>query len=44
MDFGRTLFGHVGGTLFAVMVAVSCFGALNGTTFSYNLRVTYLPT
>jgi hypothetical protein len=30
MDFGRALFGPLGGTLFAFMVAFSCFGALNG--------------
>lgn len=49
MDFGRTLFGHVGGTLFAVMVAVSCFGALNGSFFTSSRlvyaagRERYLP-
>jgi hypothetical protein len=30
MDFGRALFGPIGGTIFAFMVAISCFGALNG--------------
>lgn len=30
MDFGRALFGPIGGVLFAFMVAFSCFGALNG--------------
>ena len=30
MEFGRALFGPVGGTVFAFMVAFSCFGALNG--------------
>lgn len=30
LDFGRALFGPVGGVPFAVMVAISCFGALNG--------------
>jgi hypothetical protein len=30
MDFGRALFGPIGGTIFAFMVAFSCFGALNG--------------
>lgn len=30
MDFGRALFGPIGGSLFAFMVAFSCFGALNG--------------
>ena len=30
LDFGRALFGPIGGGLFAAMVAFSCFGALNG--------------
>lgn len=30
LDFGRALFGPAGGVVFAVMVAISCFGALNG--------------
>ena len=30
MDFGRTIWGPVGGSIFAFMVAFSCFGALNG--------------
>ena len=30
MDFGRALFGPIGGSVFAFMVAFSCFGALNG--------------
>ncbi|KAI0045257.1 hypothetical protein FA95DRAFT_1607876 [Auriscalpium vulgare] len=30
LDFGWTLFGPVGGALFALTVALSCFGALNG--------------
>jgi amino acid transporter len=30
LDFGRRVFGAVGGSLFAAMVAISCFGALNG--------------
>ncbi|KAG2134414.1 amino acid permease-domain-containing protein [Suillus bovinus] len=34
LDFGRTLFGPAGGVVFAVMVAISCFGALNGSTFT----------
>ncbi|KIJ68922.1 hypothetical protein HYDPIDRAFT_144361 [Hydnomerulius pinastri MD-312] len=34
LDFGRALFGPVGGAVFAVMVAISCFGALNGSTFT----------
>lgn len=31
LDFGRALFGPIGGVVFAVCVAVSCFGALNGS-------------
>ncbi|KDQ33322.1 hypothetical protein PLEOSDRAFT_1110514 [Pleurotus ostreatus PC15] len=34
MDFGRKLFGPVGGFVFAFMVAFSCFGALNGSFFT----------
>lgn len=30
MDFGRAIFGPIGGTLFALVVAFSCFGAVNG--------------
>ncbi|KAF8447433.1 amino acid/polyamine transporter I [Boletus edulis BED1] len=34
LDFGRALFGPMGGVAFAVCVAISCFGALNGSTFT----------
>lgn len=34
LDFGRALFGPVGGMVFALMVAISCFGALNGEALS----------
>ncbi|KAH9901016.1 amino acid transporter [Cubamyces lactineus] len=34
LDFGRALFGPVGGAVFAAMVAFSCFGALNGSFFT----------
>ncbi|KAF7304904.1 L-methionine transporter [Mycena kentingensis (nom. inval.)] len=34
MDFGRALFGSIGGTIFAILVAVSCFGALNGSFYT----------
>ncbi|EKM55586.1 uncharacterized protein PHACADRAFT_93389 [Phanerochaete carnosa HHB-10118-sp] len=34
LDFGHAVFGRVGGIVFAVMVAFSCFGALNGMPFS----------
>jgi hypothetical protein len=30
VDFGRALFGSAGGVVFAFLVAISCFGALNG--------------
>lgn len=33
LDFGRALFGPLGGTVFAFMVALSCFGALNGRAY-----------
>jgi amino acid transporter len=33
VDFGRALFGPAGGTVFALVVAFSCFGALNGRLF-----------
>ncbi|PFH54321.1 hypothetical protein AMATHDRAFT_186220 [Amanita thiersii Skay4041] len=34
MDFGRALWGRIGGSVFAFMVAFSCFGALNGAFFT----------
>ncbi|CAG7846043.1 b(0,+)-type amino acid transporter 1 Short=b(0,+)AT1; AltName: Full=Glycoprotein-associated amino acid transporter b0,+AT1; AltName: Full=Solute carrier family 7 member 9 [Serendipita indica DSM 11827] len=34
LDFGRALFGPAGAIIFACMVAVSCFGALNGAFFT----------
>ncbi|KAG8855164.1 hypothetical protein FRB96_007202 [Tulasnella sp. 330] len=34
LDFGRALFGSLGGVLFSVMVAISCFGALNSSFFT----------
>ncbi|KAF7322996.1 L-methionine transporter [Mycena chlorophos] len=49
MDFGRALFGSVGGTVFALMVAISCFGALNGSFYTSSrliasaAREGYLP-
>ncbi|KAF5330764.1 hypothetical protein D9619_005512 [Psilocybe cf. subviscida] len=49
MDFGRALFGPIGGVLFAFMVAFSCFGALNGSFFTSSRlvyaasRERYLP-
>lgn len=41
LDFGRALFGPLGGVLFAVMVAISCFGAMNGSFFT-SARVIYV--
>lgn len=37
LDFGRALFGPVGGVAFALMVAISCFGALNGASPSLHV-------
>lgn len=41
LDFGRALFGPVGGAVFAFMVAFSCFGALNGSFFT-SARLIYV--
>jgi hypothetical protein len=41
LDFGRAVFGRIGGTVFAVMVALSCFGALNGNLLSPLLATLY---
>lgn len=35
LDFGRALFGPIGGSVFAFMVAFSCFGALNGARIGF---------
>lgn len=45
MDFGRALFGPIGGSLFAFMVAFSCFGALNGlfTATYLDPQLNFLP-
>lgn len=50
MDFGRAVFGGpVGGTVFACMVAFSCFGSLNGSFYTSShlvyaaARSRYLP-
>lgn len=32
LDFGKAIFGPVGGLLLALVVALSCFGSLNGTS------------
>ncbi|KAF8609886.1 amino acid transporter [Ceratobasidium sp. AG-I] len=34
LDFGRELFGKVGAIVFACLVAISCFGAVNGSMFT----------
>ncbi|KAI0748211.1 L-methionine transporter [Daedaleopsis nitida] len=41
LDFGRALFGPIGGVVFAAMVAFSCFGALNGSSFT-SARLIYV--
>ncbi|GBE82155.1 hypothetical protein SCP_0405350 [Sparassis crispa] len=41
LDFGRALFGPIGGIVFACMVATSCFGALNGSFFT-SARLIYV--
>ncbi|GJE86900.1 L-methionine transporter [Phanerochaete sordida] len=41
LDFGHAVFGRVGGIVFAVMVAFSCFGALNGSFFT-SARLIYV--
>ncbi|RDX56676.1 L-methionine transporter [Lentinus brumalis] len=41
LDFGRAMFGPVGGVVFAAMVAFSCFGALNGSSFT-SARLIYV--
>ncbi|EAU88480.2 L-methionine transporter [Coprinopsis cinerea okayama7 len=49
MDFGRALWGKAGGTVFALLVAISCFGALNGSLYTSSRlvyaagRERYLP-
>ncbi|TFK29971.1 L-methionine transporter [Coprinopsis marcescibilis] len=49
MDFGRAIWGKAGGTIFAFMVAFSCFGALNGSFYTSSRlvyaagRERYLP-
>jgi len=41
LDFGRVLFGPIGGVIFACMVSISCFGALNGSFFT-SARLIYM--
>ncbi|KAI0079920.1 L-methionine transporter [Panus rudis PR-1116 ss-1] len=41
LDFGRALFGPIGGATFAFMVAFSCFGALNVSFFT-SARLIYV--
>lgn len=36
LDFGASAFGPMGGTFFAILVAFSCFGALNGHLYTYS--------
>ncbi|KAG2223906.1 hypothetical protein INT45_009358 [Circinella minor] len=41
MDFGKKIFGPVGGILLAVCVALSCFGTANATVFTGS-RIIYV--
>ncbi|ORX47197.1 amino acid transporter [Hesseltinella vesiculosa] len=41
MDFGKKVFGPVGGILFAVSVALSCFGTANASIFT-GARIIYV--
>ncbi|KAF7732296.1 hypothetical protein EC973_005192 [Apophysomyces ossiformis] len=41
MDFGKKIFGPVGGILFAVCVALSCFGTANASVFT-GARIIYV--
>ena len=38
LDFGRAMFGSVGGIIFAAIVAMSCFGAVNRSVDSCGHR------
>jgi len=47
LDFGRALFGPLGAVVFSAIVAISCFGALNGTlnllsTFSFGAYINFI--
>ncbi|KAI8342113.1 amino acid/polyamine transporter I [Chlamydoabsidia padenii] len=41
MDFGKKVFGPIGGILFAVCVAMSCFGSANASIFTGS-RIIYV--
>ncbi|KAI8881070.1 amino acid transporter [Backusella circina FSU 941] len=41
MDFGKKLFGSAGGIIFAVCVALSCFGSANASVFT-GARIIYV--
>jgi len=41
LDFGSVLFGRVGGIVFSLMVAISCFGSLNAGFFT-SARLIYV--
>ncbi|KAI8445783.1 amino acid/polyamine transporter I [Phakopsora pachyrhizi] len=49
LDFGRTIAGPAGGLVFSVVVAISCFGALNSSVFTTSRLISaaaeerYLP-
>lgn len=34
LDFGRATIGKFGGLIFSTLVAISCFGALNGSFYT----------
>jgi amino acid transporter len=38
LDFGRATIGKLGGLVFSTLVAISCFGALNGSFYTSELR------
>jgi amino acid transporter len=45
LDFGAKVFGKTGAVIFSVVVAVSCFGALNGSFYTsrQSLRLSRFP-
>jgi len=43
LDFGKAIFGPVGGLLLALVVALSCFGALNGLSFPFVRGLEFKP-
>lgn len=39
LDFGRVTIGRFGAVVFSTLVAISCFGALNGSFYTSQLSV-----